>query len=180
MSMDAMAQRRSSHTRVVGQVLRHLRGSKGSPTLEPAAEPPAMLDQLSRLIEAKMAEYRTTGVAFGIYKDGKSACRAFGITNIDNPQPVTTNTVFPSEFSLPREPRGFSCQALTLWYCVSRVRSCQHFEDRLRHRYHAAARPGQARRGRPSAGLFARVCACRCDRGTRAKDLAPAHPHSGF
>ena len=92
-----------------------------------------MLDQLSRLIEAKMAEYRTTGVAFGI-------------TNIDNPQPVTTHTVFPSEFSLPREPREFSCQALTLWYCVSRVRSCQHFEDRLRHRYHAAARPGQARR----------------------------------
>lgn len=60
-----------------------------------------MLDELSRLIEGKMAEYHTTGVAFGIYKDGASACRAFGITNVDNPQPVTTDTVFPSMFSLP-------------------------------------------------------------------------------
>jgi CubicO group peptidase (beta-lactamase class C family) len=48
------------------------------------------------VIEAKMAEYRTTGVAFGIFKDGSSACRAFGITDVDNPQPVTTDTVFPS------------------------------------------------------------------------------------
>ena len=33
-----------------------------------------------------------------VCKDGASACRAFGITNIDNPQPVTTDTVFPSRF----------------------------------------------------------------------------------
>ena len=58
-----------------------------------------MLDELGCLIEAKMAEYRTTGVAFGICKGGVAACRAFGITSVDNPQPVTTDTVFPSKLS---------------------------------------------------------------------------------
>jgi len=51
-------------------------------------------DQISRLIEMKMAEYRVTGVAFGLSKNGVSERRGFGITNIDNPQPVTPDTVF--------------------------------------------------------------------------------------
>ena len=38
----------------------------------------AVVGQLSGLIEAKMAEYRTTGVAFGICKRGASVCRGFG------------------------------------------------------------------------------------------------------
>ena len=46
-------------------------------------------DQISHLIETKMAEYRVTGVAFGLSKNGVSERRGFGITNIDNPQPVT-------------------------------------------------------------------------------------------
>ncbi len=52
-------------------------------------------EALARLIEAKMAEYRTTGVAFGLSKGGVSELRGFGITNLDNPQPVTPDTVFP-------------------------------------------------------------------------------------
>ena len=51
-------------------------------------------DQISHLIETKMAEYRVTGVAFGLSKNGVSERRGFGITNIDNPQPVTPDTVF--------------------------------------------------------------------------------------
>ena len=97
---------------VVDQVLRNLRDSPSgaSPTVPlpvraaaaaPRGEDPLMLDELSCLIEAKMAEYRTTGVAFGICRDGSAACRAFGITNVDNPQPVTTDTVFPSKLSPP-------------------------------------------------------------------------------
>lgn len=52
-------------------------------------------EQISQLIETKMAEYRTTGVAFGLSRNGASRFRGFGITNLDNPQPVTPDTVFP-------------------------------------------------------------------------------------
>jgi CubicO group peptidase (beta-lactamase class C family) len=52
-------------------------------------------EAISRLVEAKMAEYRTTGVALALSKDGTSWSRGFGITNLDNPQPVTPDTVFP-------------------------------------------------------------------------------------
>lgn len=50
---------------------------------------------LSQLIEAKMAEYRIPGVGFGLSKNGETVLRGFGLTNIDNPQPVTLDTVFP-------------------------------------------------------------------------------------
>ena len=42
-----------------------------------------------------MAEYHVPGVAFGIVKDGHQELRAFGVTNVDNSQPVTPETVFP-------------------------------------------------------------------------------------
>lgn len=64
-----------------------------APSLRPQADP--RFEEISRLIEAKMAEYRTTGVAFGLSKSGASQRRGFGITNVDNPQPVTSDTVFP-------------------------------------------------------------------------------------
>ena len=53
------------------------------------------LDEIGALITAKMAEYHVPGVAFGIVKDGRLELRAFGNTNVDNPQPVTPETVFP-------------------------------------------------------------------------------------
>ena len=52
-------------------------------------------DRISNLIETKMAEYRITGGAFGLSKNGTSQLRGFGLTNIDNPQPITPETVFP-------------------------------------------------------------------------------------
>ena len=60
----------------------------------PSAVPDVRFDAVSRLIEEKMAEYRITGVAFGLSKDGVSETRGFGITNLENPQPVTPDTVF--------------------------------------------------------------------------------------
>lgn len=42
-----------------------------------------------------MAEYRTTGVAFALDNGGAVGLRGFGLTNVDNPQPVTPDTVFP-------------------------------------------------------------------------------------
>jgi CubicO group peptidase (beta-lactamase class C family) len=67
------------------------RGSIG----QRAVESDPRFDEISDLIEAKMAEYRITGVAFGLSKNGVSERRGFGLTNVDNPQPVTPDTVFP-------------------------------------------------------------------------------------
>jgi CubicO group peptidase (beta-lactamase class C family) len=50
---------------------------------------------IAALVEAKMAEYRVPGVALGILKGGVLTMRGFGLTNLDNPQPVTPETVFP-------------------------------------------------------------------------------------
>ena len=51
-------------------------------------------EELASLISEKMAEYRIPGVAFGVVKDGVTLSRGFGVTNVDNPQPVTTDTIF--------------------------------------------------------------------------------------
>src|SRR5262245_20356060 len=53
------------------------------------------LNEIGALITAKMADYHIPGVAFGIVKDGHTELRAFGVTNVDNSQPVTPDTVFP-------------------------------------------------------------------------------------
>lgn len=52
-------------------------------------------EQLAALIEQKMAEYGVPGVAFGIVKDSRTTTRGFGVTNVDDPQPITSDTVFP-------------------------------------------------------------------------------------
>jgi CubicO group peptidase (beta-lactamase class C family) len=52
-------------------------------------------EELSRLITQKMAEYHIPGVAFGILKNGQMTVRGFGVTNIEDPLPVTGDTVFP-------------------------------------------------------------------------------------
>ena len=60
----------------------------------PRADDPKF-EQLASLVERKAAEYRIPGGAFGIVRNGRTIVRAFGITNADNPQPVTPETVFP-------------------------------------------------------------------------------------
>jgi CubicO group peptidase (beta-lactamase class C family) len=52
-------------------------------------------DDLALLISAKMDEHHIPGVAFGVLKNGQMMTRAFGVTNVDNPQPVTVDTIFP-------------------------------------------------------------------------------------
>jgi CubicO group peptidase (beta-lactamase class C family) len=51
-------------------------------------------EQIAALVTQKMAEYGVPGVAFGIVKNGQATVRALGVTNLDNPQPVTPDTVF--------------------------------------------------------------------------------------
>ena len=52
-------------------------------------------EQVASLARAKMTEYGVPGVAFGVLKNGQLKTRAFGVTNIDNSQPLTTDTLFP-------------------------------------------------------------------------------------
>ena len=41
-----------------------------------------------------MTEYGVPGVAFGVVKNGQATVRGFGVTNVEEPQPVTQDTVF--------------------------------------------------------------------------------------
>ena len=87
-------------------------------------------NEIGALITAKMAEYHVPGVAFGIVKDGHVEMRGFGVTNVDNPQPVTPETVFPDRVD---------------------------HQDGGRHRHHAARAGRPHRRHRARAALLARL-----------------------
>lgn len=66
----------------------------GRPDAIDAQEDPRLL-HVHRLIEARMAEYRVPGVGFGFVSGERISLRGFGLTNIENPQPVEPDTVFP-------------------------------------------------------------------------------------
>ena len=51
-------------------------------------------EEIAALVTAKMAEYRVPGVGLGILKNGRTMTRGFGVTNLDDPQPVTPDTLF--------------------------------------------------------------------------------------
>jgi CubicO group peptidase (beta-lactamase class C family) len=68
--------------------LRPVRRQPASP------QPEARFEEIAALVTAKMAEYRVPGVGLGIVKNGQVTARGFGVTNVDDPQPVTTDTVF--------------------------------------------------------------------------------------
>jgi CubicO group peptidase (beta-lactamase class C family) len=60
-----------------------------------AAQEDGRFEQISALISAKMQEYRIPGVAFGVFKNGRIMTRGFGVTNVDDPQSITPETIFP-------------------------------------------------------------------------------------
>ena len=65
-----------------------------SPPVRPQAADPRF-DQIATLITAKMTEYGIPGVAFGVLKDGQVWTRGFGVSNLDDPRPITADTIFP-------------------------------------------------------------------------------------
>src|SRR6185369_6501577 len=75
--------------------LSSIAAARAVPVFGRAAQNGDRVDEIASVVTAKMAEYHVPGVAFGIVKDGHTTLRAFGTTNVDNPQPVTTDTVFP-------------------------------------------------------------------------------------
>jgi CubicO group peptidase (beta-lactamase class C family) len=60
-----------------------------------AAQDDPRLKEIEALVTAKMAEYHVPGVAVGIVKAGRVETRVFGVTSVENPQPITIDTVFP-------------------------------------------------------------------------------------
>jgi CubicO group peptidase (beta-lactamase class C family) len=61
----------------------------------PAAQPAGRFEALIAFAEAKMQEHRVPGVAIGIVDNGVIATRGLGVTNVEDPLPVTAHTVFP-------------------------------------------------------------------------------------
>ena len=60
-----------------------------------AQAPGGRFDSLVAFAEGRMVEHRIPGVAIGIVDNGVITTRGLGITNIDDPLPVTEHTVFP-------------------------------------------------------------------------------------
>lgn len=68
-------------------------GSAGrQPT--PATTRDARFETIARLVSQKMRDYRVPGVGLGVTIDGRTTLRGFGVTSLDDPQPVTDDTLF--------------------------------------------------------------------------------------
>jgi CubicO group peptidase (beta-lactamase class C family) len=52
-------------------------------------------DAIIALTEARMREFNVPGVAIGVFDNGVVTTRGLGVTNVDDPLPVTPHTVFP-------------------------------------------------------------------------------------
>jgi CubicO group peptidase (beta-lactamase class C family) len=64
--------------------------------ITPRAQAPSnRFDALVAFAEGKMREHRVPGVALGIVDNGVITTRGLGVTNVDDPLPVTEHTVFP-------------------------------------------------------------------------------------
>jgi CubicO group peptidase (beta-lactamase class C family) len=60
----------------------------------PQAPLDARFEKIAALVQAQMAAHGVPGVAIGILDEGRITTRAFGVTNIDHPLPVTDDTLF--------------------------------------------------------------------------------------
>jgi CubicO group peptidase (beta-lactamase class C family) len=61
----------------------------------PKTGEPVRFEEIAALAEAKMREYGVPGVAIGIIDKGVVTSRGLGVTNVEDPLPVTDHTVFP-------------------------------------------------------------------------------------
>ncbi len=55
----------------------------------------ARFESLVTLAESKMREFHVPGVAIGVFDQGVITTRGLGVTNVEDPLPVTDHTVFP-------------------------------------------------------------------------------------
>jgi len=68
--------------------------SKHAPTVRRAPAADEQFEELVRLVEQLMREHEIPGASFGVIKDGQLQMRALGITSVEDPRPVTTDTIF--------------------------------------------------------------------------------------
>ena len=54
----------------------------------------ARFEDIARLVREQMQAYRVPGVGLGIMVDGATTLRGFGVTSLDDPRPVTEDTLF--------------------------------------------------------------------------------------
>jgi len=61
----------------------------------PTTPPPdPRFQRLCELVETKLQSEAIPGAAFGIYHQGQATVAGFGVTSVDNPLPVTADTLF--------------------------------------------------------------------------------------
>ena len=70
-------------------------GVVAAPSGRASEQADPQFEQLAALVTQKMEEYGVPGVAFGIVKNGKVTTRGFGVTNLDDPKPITADTIIP-------------------------------------------------------------------------------------
>jgi len=63
--------------------------------LEAQTKGDSRFNALVALAEARMREHGVPGLALGIFQNGTVTMRGLGVTNLDDPLPVTNHTVFP-------------------------------------------------------------------------------------
>jgi CubicO group peptidase (beta-lactamase class C family) len=51
-------------------------------------------EELVSMVEQSMREHGIPGAAFGVIKDGELQMRALGVASVEDPRPVTTDTIF--------------------------------------------------------------------------------------
>src|SRR6185295_5569247 len=52
-------------------------------------------EAVAELVTAKMRQHHVPGVALGVLRDGKTTIRGFGVTSVEDPLPVTADTIVP-------------------------------------------------------------------------------------
>ena len=67
--------------------------SANVPQAQTAADP--RFDDLIALAQQKMREFSVPGMAIGVVENGTVTLRTLGVTNIEDPLPITEHTVFP-------------------------------------------------------------------------------------
>jgi CubicO group peptidase (beta-lactamase class C family) len=66
-----------------------------APAIAGRTQSDGRFDELCKLVETKMTEYHIPGVSYGVLKNGTRMTRSFGVTSLEDPQPVTPDTIFP-------------------------------------------------------------------------------------
>jgi CubicO group peptidase (beta-lactamase class C family) len=68
--------------------------ASGSHPLRSVVRSDERFEELVRIVEASMQKHGVPGVAFGVIKDGQLQMRSLGVTSVEDPRPVTDDTMF--------------------------------------------------------------------------------------